>query len=413
MNKIFVFSAGCIRRSLDTIHLQNYFTVNGWQITKSAEDADVIIVATCGVVSLNEENSLKAIQEAQRRRKPGSKLIVTGCLPVISPVAVNKLGDCIFLPTKELDKIDTIVPGKVHFNDIEQPDSISDNKDIVNYLVARSICRKFRPYKLLFYNYFMNNAFLQASVDAMKLFYKMRNIFSDNKSFSYTPYYNVKISDGCLSYCTFCATKSATGRLKSRDKDAILKDFRRGLTKGYTTFQLVAEDTGCYGRDCGTNLGELLDALCSHEGDFKLVIIDCCPQWLIEDKESFLPVIKKHKNKIKEFFIHMQSGSNEILKRMGREYTAEDAIDILKQIQAADPSILIRSNVLIGFPGETDADFALTKELVSQVKFAEITVNRYEDRPTTESAIMSGKVPQNVIESRANELAALGCHILS
>lgn len=413
MSKIFVFSAGCIRRSLDTIQLQNYFTTNGWQLSKRAEDADVIIVATCGVVALNEENSLKAITEAQRRRKSGSLLIVTGCLTVISPEAVTKLGDCVFLATKELDKIDSIVPGKVSFHDIPQPDSISDNRDIVNYLVARSICRKFRPYKPLFYKYFMSNFFLQASVEIMKAYYGVRNIFTDGARFSYEPYYNVKISDGCLSSCTFCATKSATGRLKSRSQDTILSDFKRGIAKGYRTFQLVAEDTGCYGRDINTNLAELIDLLCTNDSEFKLVIIDCCPQWLIEDKNILIPILKKHSQKLKELFIHLQSGSNRILQRMHREYTAEEAIDILQQIQAAAPDIIIRSNVLIGFPGETEDDFKLTKQLVSQINFAEITVNRYEDRPTTESAQMGDKVPQDVIQRRANDLAVLGCHILS
>lgn len=413
MSKIFIFSAGCIRRSLDTIHLQNYFIANGWQLAKRAEEADVIIVATCGVVALNEENSLKAIEEAQRRRKPGSRLIVTGCLTVINPDAVRKLGDCIFLPTKELERIDSLVPGTVSFRDIAQPDSISDNKDIVNFLVARSICRKFRPYKYLFYRYFMNNFFLQASVGMLKAYYRLCNVFAKNTSFNYEPYYNVKISDGCLSSCSFCATKAATGSLKSRPADVILKDFERGLAKGYRTFQLVAEDTGCYGRDIGTNLGELIDSLCSHDAEFKLVIIDCCPQWLIEDKLTLLPVLNQHREKIKEFFIHLQSGSNTILRSMCREYSAEDAIDILQQIQAVAPDIKIRSNVLIGFPGETEEDFALTKGLVSQVNFAEITVNRYEDRPTSESAQINDKVPQHIIQRRADELAALGCHILS
>jgi tRNA A37 methylthiotransferase MiaB len=98
---------------------------------------------------------------------------------------------------------------------------------------------------------------------------------------------------------------------------------------------------------------------------------------------------------------------------MGREYTAEDAIDILQRIQVVDPNIMIRSNVLVGFPGETDDDFALTKSLVAKVNFAEITVNRYEDRPMTESALMPEKVSKDVIEKRAMELALLGCHILS
>jgi tRNA A37 methylthiotransferase MiaB len=414
MKSFYIFSAGCIRRGLDVIHLQKYLCRNNWKLSRTPKDAALIIVATCGVVHLNEINSLRSIEEAmQRKGDAAAQLVVTGCLPLINPDPIRSLGDVVFIPTGELDRFDELINAEIPFKDIDYPDSISDNKDIVNYLVARSFCRQSRLYKQLFYKHFMNARFLSASIAIKQAYETVKAFLQAKPRVRFQPYYNIKIADGCLSNCAFCATKYATGTLRSRPLVNIIDNFRSGLKNGYKTFQLIAEDTGCYGKDNGSSLAELIDTLCSFDDDFKLIIIDCNPQWLVEDWDALLPVLKRNHEKIREIFVPLQSASNTILQAMHREYRIEDVLKVLAEIRDKAPSIALRTSLLIGFPGETEEDFNASREAAQAVDFAEVTINRYEDRPKALSAGLNNKVDQKTIERRARILAEDGCLILS
>lgn len=413
MNIFYVFSAGCIRRGLDIIHIQNYLQQNGWTMSRRPENADLLIIATCGVVELNELNSLRCIMEGIRRKKDDARIVITGCLPLINPGPIEELGESVFIPTGQLDKLDEFIGATVPFSEVEYPDSISDNRDIVNYLVARSFCRQSALYKKAFYKFFMDGRFLEASITCKQAYESVKAWLTGKPKRKFQPYYNVKIADGCLSNCSFCATKYATGTLRSRPLEDIVSDFRRGLRKGYKVFQLIAEDTGCYGRDSGSSLTTLLTALCEHEGDFQFIIIDCSPQWLVEDRREILPVLAKYQHHIRELFVPLQSGSDSVLKAMHRKYAIKDALAVLGIIRTQAPGITLRTSLLIGFPGETPEDFEASRCAAKALDFAEVTINRYEDRPKALSATLPGKVSQSQIEHRARILAEDGCYILS
>jgi tRNA A37 methylthiotransferase MiaB len=177
---------------------------------------------------------------------------------------------------------------------------------------------------------------------------------------------------------------------------------------------LISEDTGCYGLDIGTSLAELLGRLLVVGGEFKLIVIDYNPCWLLKQREDLLPLFEQYQDKIKELFVPVQSGSDRILKRMCREYTSDDVGGVLREINKKAPRIALRTSLLVGFPGETDDDFEATREFITGVRFDEVTVNRYEDRPNTPSSRMTDKVQQETVEHRAQVLAKeMGCRILS
>ena len=414
MSSFYVFSAGCIRRGLEIIHIQKYLLANGWTLTKRICEADLVVVATCGVVKLNEINSLKAISKAARERSPGADIIVTGCLPLINPDAINEIGDFVFIPSGQLDRFDNFTGAQIPIKDVEPPDSIADNMDIVNYLVARSFCRRSRVYKYLFYMFAMNRLFLAGSVAGNRLMGIFACRMAQVPRKKITPYYCIKIADGCASNCSFCATKMAIGGLKSKPLDAIVAEFRKGIDKGYNVFQLIAEDTGCYGLDIGINLGELLSAICRCEGEYQIIVIDCSPKWLIDRHDAIVTAMVAQQDKIKEVFSPVQSGSDKILRRMNREYKAGAVKRVFLELKERAPGIGLRTGLLVGFPGETDEDFEDTVQFISALDFAEVTVNRYEDRPGTKSAEMADKVSTEVIEQRAQILEKqFGCKILS
>ncbi|HHN63804.1 MAG TPA: radical SAM protein [Nitrospirae bacterium] len=412
--RFFIFNTGCIRRAMDVIHIQRYLEENDWILTKRLNKAEMIIIATCGVVRLNEISSLKAIALAEKKKKPGSRIVVTGCLPKINKKEIDMLGKFIMVPVDELWRLDSIISARIPFSAIESPDSIIDNSYITNYLIARSFCRKNKLYKSLFYRFSLNDRFLSFSVSANKTIQHLKSIVSGSRERSVVPYFNINISSGCLSKCSFCATKQATGRLQSRRPDEIIKDFKRGLSKGYKIFQLIAEDTGCYGFDINTDLADLLRKIFAIKDDYKLIIIDCNPQWLIKLRHKLIPLLIEQQDRIQEIFIPIQSGSDRILKSMRRKYTSEDIAKIVKELRQHAPAIAIRTSFIVGYPGETEEDFLKTRKFISENEFFEVTINRYEDRPGTLSSKMNEKVPGEIIEERALILSReLGCHILS
>lgn len=414
MRRFYVFNAGCVRRGLDAMRVQKYLADNGWEATTRLRRAELIVIATCGVVRANELRSLDAIAKAARRASPSAAIVVSGCLPKINDGAIRELGDFIFVPSGELDRLDEVVHPRIPMCRVETPDSVRDAPQINNYLVARSFCRKSRLYKKMFDAFYMNPTFLSVSVGLGRLVGRVRRLVPGAAAGRIAAYYNIRILSGCRSACAFCATQFATGELRSRSQEEILEDFKRGLDRGYRYFQLISEDTGCYGLDIGTNLPELLRRIFGIEGDYQIIIIDCHPRWLVEFRNELVPVIVENQDRIKEMFVPVQSGSDCILAQMRRDYTVAEIRVVLKEIRERAPGVALRTSLLVGFPGETEEDFDATKQLIQEIDFAEVTVNRYEDRPGTGSSRMNGKVDQEVIECRARFLVErMKCRLLS
>jgi len=414
MNKFYVFNAGCIRRCLDCVWIKKYLEVNGWQMVGSPKKADLIIVSTCGVVSKNEENSLLAVAQAVQGKKDNAKTVITGCLTKINPDSLNALGEFYHVPSGSLEEMDKIVKPRIPITEVHHPDSVKDGGALTDYLIARSFCRSSDTYKSLFDKYAMNNTFLRASVVYGKILGNVKSLFSSRNIKKILPYYNIKIADGCKSICTYCATRFATKKLRSRSVGSILEDFDLGLENGYEIFQLLSEDSGCYGLDINSSITELLTSIFERDKDFKVILIDFNPWWLIKQQEQLIPLLKMNQDKVKEIFLPFQSGSDKILGLMEREYRSDELISVLKLLRKEAPMIPIRTSALVGFPSEDDADFEDTKRVIQEVDFAEVAVNRYEDRPGTASSSMPGKLSQDIIEFRARYLVEnLNCKMLS
>jgi tRNA A37 methylthiotransferase MiaB len=414
MKKFYIFSAGCIRRGMDCIQIKKYLEINGWAEANRPRKANIIIVATCGVVDKNEKNSLEAVEKAMMRKCKDSVVIITGCLSKINPAALERIGTFHYVPNGELERIDSIIKPRIPMKDVLYPDSIQDGGSITDYLIARSFCRKSDFYKKLFDRYSMNSTFLKISVILGKLIGELKKALSFKNNVRIKPYYNIKIADGCLNHCSFCATRFATETLKSRPLDEILDNFNRGLERGYEIFQLLSEDSGCYGIDIGSSITELLQKMFAKQGKYKLTLIDFGPRWLIEQQETLIPLLAQNQDRVKELFLPFQSGSNKLLDRMKRGYKFEELVSVLKLLRKKAPKIAIRTSVLVGFPGESEEDFGATARVIQEIDFEEITINRYEDRPLTPSSKFADKVPPEIIESRAQFLVKnMGCNLLS
>ena len=403
MKKAYIFSTGCIRIALEITKILNYLQSNGWILTKSISSADLIVISTCGAVDKTEKLSLAAIRKITRRSSPSAKVIITGCLPKINPEKIREIGDFTFIPTRNMDQFDEVLNSKVKFESIPDANLLTEQASILDYILAYRLFRN-SFYLKLFRELSINRGFLKFSVSLSHTINFIKNILSLTDRKKIVPYYNISIAKGCLGNCAYCAIKFATGRLKSKPIDQILEEFKTGLKAGHKIFQLVNEDTGCYGLDIDTTMPQLLGRILAIEGDYKLVLIDFNPQWIIKYYDELLPLFLDHRCKISELFVSLQSGSNRILKAMNRNYEIEDIknklIDLKKQI----PEIILRTTVIIGFPGETEEDFEMTKKVVQEIGFSEVELNKYEDRPRTASSMMQDKNSQEIIDRRYREI---------
>lgn len=369
-------SENCTRRPIDCARIYNYFVLNGWQITHSAKDADIILVYTCGSLKTNEDRSVRTIRQLQMKKANKANLIVTGCLTKINKSALH--GNHHTIMPDELEILDTIINAKIRLVDIPDANILPIMNDLLPEPKAKKLKKVFE----------FSPAFIIKISRLLIRRFKYR--------FLPQPKFYIKIAHGCLGTCTYCAIKIACGNLRSKDPDVILAEFKRGLESHYRTFVLVAEDTGCYGLDIGTNIVSLLRKLFSFEGEYKLTIRDLKPNWMIQYHDILVPLMEENRHKIAELNLPIQSGSNRILEMMKRQYKIEDVKDCLIDLKTRVPELAINTQLMTGFPGETEDDFEKTMELIKELNFEDIEIYCYEDRPGTEATIIPNKIPDKI-----------------
>lgn len=349
MNRVFVEGYGCPHNLSDTEKLKALLQQNSFQIVFSPQDADFIIVNGCAVKKVTENRMLNRLRKLFSLIKDSKKkeLIVFGCLAIIAPAEVRKISEKIFL-AKEL-------------------------QELLTHLNIHSCVKDFSP--------------------------EMQEIRS-NKFVSILP-----ISNGCLGSCSYCCVKNARGNLKSYSPASLNKKFKK-LLKETKEIWLCAEDTGCYGKDINYSLAELLTLLLTNKGHYRIRVGMMNPQWLKDDFNKLLKVFK-HENVYKFFHLPVQSGSNTILKRMNRTYSAEDFEELVKLIRKEIPEATISTDIIVGFPGETEEDFHKTFSLLKKTKPDIVNISRYDNRPNTESSSFSNQLHGREKKKRSRKLTKL------
>ncbi|MBT4731463.1 radical SAM protein [Candidatus Woesearchaeota archaeon] len=407
MKRVYLFNTGCIRRALDTTRVYHYLTKNGWSFTNNISVAQLIVVSTCGAVQKTEDLSKIALKNIAEKMSKDASLIVTGCLPSINPQVLHNIpgvDKSFFVPTRELDSLDEILKSEVRMRNIPEANLVTNEIGLLDYVLA---------YRFFRHSFFLN---IYKKMSSSRIFLKSIILLSRNYNFirrkiglpaegKIVPYYNLVIAEGCAFNCAFCCIKFATKKVKSKPIKNIVEEFKRGLSKEYKIFQLVCEDVGCYGIDIGLSFPELLKQLLSINGNYKLIILDLGGYWLVKYYKELLPLLVANPDKLREFYVSIQSGSKDILKAMRRPDKIDRVIATLKDMKNRLPHLIIRTTVIVGFPGETDEDFEKTIMALREVEFSAVEINKYEDRPGTESSRMDNKIPADVIDRRVKELA--------
>ena len=192
----------------------------------------------------------------------------------------------------------------------------------------------------------------------------------------------VNISEGCLGRCSYCIVRRARGALDSRSVEEVAEDVRRRLRRGAVEVQLASQDAAAYGLDRGSSLPELVDAVAGIDGDFRVRVGMMNPDRMAHILED---LINSYQDPKVYKFLHLpvQSGSDRVLERMNRGYSGADFLDMAAQFRSTFPDITLYTDVIAGFPGETEVDFASTEDLIRKAEPDKVNVTMYSSRPGT------------------------------
>lgn len=361
MPKACIDTYGCAANQADSELLAGILKQAGFEITDSLANADLAIINSCIVKTPTENRITRRIQELASAGKP---LIVAGCMAKTSQ-----------------RKIERIAPKA----SIVGPDSLTH--------VAEAAKAALEGRKTIFVN------------DDRKDKPGLPRVRTE-KEIGIVP-----IAIGCLGECSYCATKLARGRLKSYPVDCIVAEAKRLVADGCKEVWLTSEDNSCYGLDIKTNLAELIEAVSNVAGDFKIRVGMMNPTY-IKDEKQLHDLIEAYKDEKVQKFLHLpvQSGSDKILKLMKRGYTVADFVKIVERFRKEIPDLYLSTDVIVGFPGETDEDFQATIELMKKVKPGKVNISKFGARSSTEAAKMK-QLPTEKINERSRKLHMLASTI--
>jgi MiaB-like tRNA modifying enzyme len=212
-----------------------------------------------------------------------------------------------------------------------------------------------------------------------------------------------EISSGCLGNCSYCITKLARGDLKSKPPDEITSEVRASIAEGCREIWITSQDCGCYGLDIGTNIAKLIEKISSIGGEFRIRIGMMNPAYI---KPIIKELLDAYQNpKVYKFaHIPVQSGSDKILKAMRRGYTVRDFKNIIRSFRKVIPDVTLSTDIIVGFPGESESDFEKTLGLIKRLKPDIVNISKFGPRPGTEAAKME-QVDNKIVKERSAKLA--------
>ena len=381
--RVYTTTVGCIENALIASRLDALFRQNDWELVDNARDADLILVNTCGMSEAQQANSLKLINKMRHQTQGLKKVVVTGCLSEINPTSImeNCKGVQIVSP-KDYRPLERLIESNVHVDDL----AVSD------------IPTKYMRQRL------RNLTLVGHCIGLLKRFNIPHPPYWDRvfNAFEQSSWYYVHISTGCIYRCSYCAIRLAKGPIKSQPMERVIEQVRRGIAKGQKRIVLVGEDTSSYGLDIGTSLGELLCQLTALPGDFNIYVRSVHPAGLLKQLDRIKTAVST--GKIKALTVPIQSADNDLLRKMRRNYNVDELIGALKALSAANPSLLLLTHVLAGFPGETHAQFKKTLKMIKDLPFDGIAPDCFSAREGTEAFQMSGQLGKRLKRRRYYQL---------
>lgn len=358
--KVAFYTLGCKVNAYETEVMINLFKEKGYKIVPFDALADIYIINTCSVTNSADSKSRKEIRNAVKR-SPNAVIAVMGCYSQAKPDEVKNIdGVSIVIGNKDKSKIVDIIE-----------EYIKNRKQITRIYDLNNVC-----FEDMVLNKFENHT----------------------RAF-------VKIQDGCNNYCSYCIIPYTRGNVRSKDKNIVIKEVKSLVYNGYKEIVLTGIHTGHYGQDLKKY--DFSDLLLELEEIKGLERIRISSIEITELNDKFLDVLSKSKKIVDHIHIPLQTGSDKILKLMNRKYDMNYYFDRIEKIRKIRPSIAITTDVIVGFPNETEEDFNITKENIKKLKFAELHVFPFSKREGTRAASMQNQINGNIKKERVRKLLIL------
>ena len=353
--RVYVKSFGCPTNLADGELMAGCLSETGYNIVERVEDADFLIYNTCAVKTPTEHRMIDILRKAPSDKR----LIVTGCLPLINFERINN---------------------EVKFDGVLGPAPGSK--------ILKVIHKVGRGEQVI-----LMETNLKPNLGLPRI--------PTNKVVGIIP-----INYGCLGSCSYCCVLFARGRLRSYQIDEVVERVKRDLTSGVKEIWFTSQDTACYGKDIGVSLADLLMETCKVEGNFFVRVGMMTPNYTLEMLDD---LIQAYKNEKVFKFLHLpvQSGDDEILRRMNRFYSVEDFRKLIRSFRREIPEITIATDVICGFPGESQEAFERTVQLIKEVQPDVINVSKFFPRPKTPARKMKPFVHPREVKKRSKRLAEL------
>jgi MiaB/RimO family radical SAM methylthiotransferase len=381
--KVYISTNGCEEAQLSSAYVEQFLRKNKVAVTKDPAEADLILFYACGLTKQSEKDSLMVIRSLKAKMKPSAKLLVWGCLSKINPQILSTIYEGPMIGPKDISFFEKLLENTtIRFEDIS-----------ANTLIPRETFEIYNSH---------NDALVNATFLFKKIVDKLHLL---KQRISWAQTYYIRVATGCTGHCTYCSERCALGKIRSRPLDKIISEFERGLQKGYNLFFLVATDLGAYGKDIGYTLLDVLSKMIenNYKRNYKIILDQINPYYvkemLLDLKEIFAS------GKIQSLCSPVQSGSNRILKLMGRTYRAEEWRECMLKISRDFPNIGLKTHFMVGFPTETDEDFKETLKLLDPPLFLDgIGIFKFSVRPTTYASWLPEQVSEEVKELRYRKL---------
>lgn len=357
--KVHLVSLGCARNRVDSEVMLGRLMGDGWSVTQVQEEADAIVVNTCGFIASAKEESIDTILKAAalKQHNPDMKLVVTGCLTqrYKTQLAKGMPEVDLFIGTDEFTRIAELL------RDPPKRGTVLAKR--THYLYSGELPKV--------------------------------NTLAKHSAY-------VKVAEGCQHNCSFCIIPAIRGKLRSRPVENVVKEVETLVAQGVVEVNLIAQDLAAYGRDLKTtDLLNLLKALVAVPGLQWLRLLYVYPENI---SDEFLEFFATEPKIVKYLDIPVQHASDDILKRMNRDVTRDDLRRIFAKVQARVPGLAIRTSVMVGFPGETESNVDELIEFVKEQKFAHLGCFSYSQEEGTVAGRMPDQIEEDVKAARLDRV---------
>ncbi len=365
MKKVSFYTLGCKVNQYETNAMAQKFKEAGYEIVDMNDDiSDICIVNTCTVTNMSDRKSRHSLRRV-KEKNPSAIIAAVGCY---AQVAKNDL--------EKMPEIDIVLGNEEKANIVQYVEKFIDSQDENKLIEIEDISSK-------------------------KEFEDMGQITYTEKTRAF-----IKVQDGCNQFCSYCIIPYARGRVRSRNAESIIKEITQIAQNGIKEVVITGIHVASYGRDFGNENGliELLEKINEIEGIKRIRLGSLEPKIITEE---FMQRLSKLEKICHHFHLSLQSGCDETLKRMNRKYTTAQVIEIIERLRRYYDDVMLTTDIIVGFPGETEEEFETTYQFLKEVKLYKMHVFQYSPRKGTRAAVMPNQVDGNIKEERSKKLIEL------